>query len=263
MKILASLLLASCFLLITSLWAVPISKVQVAPRRGVVIATVDLEKVFQAYPGTKKAKEDLENIILVKENEILTQRSAIFQLTQEINQLRPNVSSAPAIAPASSTETLKTATTTQIATMVSTATVQTAAVISTTTVTTVPGLELPATATVPTTQSFGGRWPATGGSPAVTISTTNILIAQKEVELAQKQEILKTLERNTETNLEALEEAKTKTLLGRIFLSLRELAEEKNVDIIVDRNAILWGSSKLDLTLDLLEKLKSKYIEKE
>jgi|GEM_PF-4916982 len=244
MKILASLLLASCFLLITSLWAVPISKVQVAPRRGVVIATVDLEKVFQAYPGTKKAKEDLENIILVKENEILTQRSAIFQLTQEINQLRPNVSSAPAIAPASSTETLKTATTTQIATMVSTATVQTAAVISTTTVTTVPGLELPATATI-------------------AISTTTTLIAQKEVELAQKQEILKTLERNTETNLEALEEAKTKTLLGRIFLSLRELAEEKNVDIIVDRNAILWGSSKLDLTLDLLEKLKSKYIEKE
>ena len=74
---------------------------------------------------------------------------------------------------------------------------------------------------------------------------------------------MRKIERNAEKNLEELEEAKTKTLLAKIYFSVRELAEEKNVDMVVDKNAILWGASRLDLTDDLLRKLKSAMIERE
>lgn len=181
-------------LLTPSLWALPASQMQVAPKRGVVIATVDLEKVFQVYPATKKARQDLEGIIVVKETEIASKRVEVFKLIEDIQKIKAQV---------------------QIDTTTPTAPVDAAA------------------------------------------------LTQKEEELKNKKEELKTLQKNVEKNLEDLEQAKAKTLLGRVYEALKELAQEKNVDIIVDKNAILWGSSKLDLTRDLIEKLKSKYIESE
>lgn len=212
--------------------AVSVSKVQVAPRRGVVIATIDLERIFQAYPGTKKAKEELEKLILIKENEIAGKRAEIFRLTEELARLKTQSSSSNSAPPPPSTATPQSST--ETLTGGSTA-----------------AMDLP---------GFSQPEPA---APNIDAGAEQAAVNQKEAELKTKKEELRRMEREAEKNLEALEEAKTKTLLAKIYFAVRELAEEKNVDVVVDKNAILWGASKLDLTDELLRKLKSAMIERE
>lgn len=207
----------------TSSHAVPVSRAQVAQRRGIVIATVDLERVFAAYPATKKAKEELGRLILIKENEIATKRAEVFALTEEIAKLKSTEPAPPA--PPPPPETL-------------------------------PGM--PASTQTMVTTPLDTPPPSTP-TPAMTPEA----ISQREVDLKRKKEELKLLERGAEKNLEDLEQAKTKTILAQIYIGLRELAQEKGVDMIVDKNSILWGASKLDLTDPLLQKLKHKVIENE
>lgn len=223
MKILYFLILCT---LSAPLFAVSVNRVQVAPRKGVLIATVDLEKVFQTYPATKKAKQELERLVLLKENEIAVKRAEIFRITEEIAKIKaappplPGFESGQAVPAAA--ETLSTGATQSL--LVSSA----------------PSV-----------------------APIVPPALNAPVIEELEAQLKTKQLELRQMEKNAEKNLEELEEAKTKTLLAKIYFSLRELAEEKHVDMIVDKNAILWGSSKLDLTDELMRKLKSVMIESE
>ncbi len=203
------------------LWAVSVNRVQVAPRRGVLIATVDLDKVFQAYPGTKKAKEDLERLVLLKENEIAAKRAEIFRLTEELARLRAT----PALTPS------------------------------------LPGF-VPASVALDTASVQGSTEPSVA-TPVAPSAPIDSRLETMEGQIKTKKKELRKIEKDAEKNLEDLEEAKTKTLLAKIYFSLRELAEEKNVDMIVDKNAILWGSSRLDLTDDLMRRLKSAMIEAE
>ncbi|MBI4668556.1 MAG: BamA/TamA family outer membrane protein [Elusimicrobia bacterium] len=232
--------LVPLFLFPPFLWGVSVSKAQIAPKRGAVIATIDLERIFQAYPGTKKAREEMEKLILIKENEIAAKRAEIFSLVEEIALLKSQAVQPQTAAtdqsgpPASlfaqnqtgaSTDTLTGAATSQA----------------------LPGLNA-APAPAPT---------------AVLPAVSNPQIEQKEALLKTKKEELKRLERDAEKNLESLEEAKTKTLLAKIYVAVKELAEEKNVDMVVDKNAILWGASRLDITEELMRRLKTAMIERE
>ncbi len=212
--------------------AVSLDRMQVAPKKSFVIATVDLERVFRAYPETKRAKEELEKLILFKENEIAAKRAEIFRLTAEMKQSATAAPPAPPTPPPATeqpptTAVLPDATTTTIA---------------------LPGFEV-----TPSTPPISP--PAVEQPPSQATNFEGKLTTLKQ-ELAR-------LERQAERNLEDLEEAKTKTLLAKIYATLKELSQEKGVDMLVDKNAILWGAPELDLTDDLLKKLKIKTIERE
>ncbi|MBI4369659.1 MAG: OmpH family outer membrane protein [Elusimicrobia bacterium] len=232
------------------LWAVTVSSMQVAPRRGVTIATIDLEKVFQAYPETKKARGELEKLILIKENEIAAKRAEIFILKEDIAVLKIKAALAvpvgPAIPEAKDTPPSVAASSETIAGSTD---------------------SLTADLLMMTTVAAAAAPPAAEAGPlnvsVVSLETINAEIADKEEGMRRKTAELKGLERSAERNLEDLERAKTKTLLAKIYFTLRELAQEKNVDMIVDKNAILWGSSWLDLTDELIRKLKTVMIERE
>jgi Skp family chaperone for outer membrane proteins len=214
----------------------------------VVIATVDLEKVFAAYPATKRAKDEINRLILIKENEIAAKRAEIFALDEEVAKLQAAARQAPpppALPPAVSTETaapLMSVTSETLPGMSSAPQIQ--------------GMSASSAAAVSTEAASGAAAPA----PA---DPETVVLSRKEKELSDRKQDLRAMERSVEKNLLALEEAKTKTILAKIFSALQELSQEKSVDMIVDKNAILWGSPKLDLTDSLLQKLKTRIIEDE
>ncbi|MFC1520823.1 OmpH family outer membrane protein [Elusimicrobiota bacterium] len=220
----------------SSLHALPLTQARVSGGRSAIIATIDLEKVFRAYPATKQAKEELEKLILIKENEIASKRSEIFQVMVTISNLKaadqrvrettPAQEQKPQVAIA--TTTLALPTTSQA---------------------------LPGIAFVEPEQAQQTQAP---DNQAV---STKSIIDEKEKELRGLEEELRHMERNIEDSLIDLEEAQTKTIMAAIYTSLKELAEEKNVDMIVDKNAILWGAPHIDLTELLLAKLKTRLIE--
>ncbi|MBI4655535.1 MAG: OmpH family outer membrane protein [Elusimicrobia bacterium] len=80
-------------------------------------------------------------------------------------------------------------------------------------------------------------------------------IFKKEEDVRIKQEQLAVLQRQAELELLSTESRKTEKILGRIYITLKELAVKESISVIVDKRSILFGHSAVDLTDKLLKKL--------
>jgi Skp family chaperone for outer membrane proteins len=92
-------------------------------------------------------------------------------------------------------------------------------------------------------------------SVSTSVPEIDAVLSAKEADLKQKEEALKLYQRQVEKELLEYESHKSEILLGRIYITLKELAVREEVSVIIDKRNILFGHSAVDLTDNLLRKL--------
>lgn len=110
-----------------------------------------------------------------------------------------------------------------------------------------PGLDLPGISKIPLS-SFKF-------SVSTSVPVIDAAIAQKEADLAAKEDELRKDQKLAEKELLDYENHKSELLLGRIYVALKELAVKEEVSVVVDKRNILYGQKAVDLTDKLIEKL--------
>ena len=92
-------------------------------------------------------------------------------------------------------------------------------------------------------------------SVSTAVPEIDAAISAKENDLKQKESALKLYQRQVEKELLEYESHRSEILLGRIYITLKELAVREEVSVIIDKRNILFGHSAVDLTDKLLKKL--------
>lgn len=99
------------------------------------------------------------------------------------------------------------------------------------------------------------------GSFTFTVSTTPAVIQENidklETELKNADKDLKEFRAQAEKDLLKYEESKTKHILGKIYTALKELSEQEEISVVVDKRDILYGKNTVDLTQRLIELLEN------
>lgn len=88
-------------------------------------------------------------------------------------------------------------------------------------------------------------------SPAISTATAASLaegITRREEQLLKRQKELEEARESSAQALRAFEATRSKTILGRLYKALVELAEERGIRLVVDKSAILYGQNTIDLT---------------
>lgn len=92
------------------------------------------------------------------------------------------------------------------------------------------------------------------GEPAEKVSADSISQTKKELEeLEIEFEEARSL---AQKDLTAFESRQTQIIFGKIYSALQELADEEQVDLVVDKSSILFGSASIDLTEKLQKKVR-------
>lgn len=180
------------------------------------VGVVDMEKVYREYPETQKLKQEFFQKTLEKKKELQALEMEIEKIKFEIKELENKKSQ------------LQTQADTIAQTIVSTETAF----------------------TTQTTSQFEQI-----SITPETLSEIDSQIQQKKKELNIKEEELKTKSDITTKELQLLEEEKNKKIIGRIYKILKEIAQENNLSLIVDKNYILYGTPSVDLTKELQQRL--------
>ena len=94
---------------------------------------------------------------------------------------------------------------------------------------------------------------ATVESPVVTASTATAAsvaegLKRREEQLLKREKELEEARESSAKALRAFEATRSKTILGRLYKALVELAEERGIRLVVDKSAILYGQNTIDLT---------------
>lgn len=247
------------------------------------VGFVEIERVFKEYPETLRAKEDFQAQIRKKEKLLNEKKSEIFALKAEISRLRQEKEFARHLPmrleppPIKGEEKTSTTTAAEIEVSTPSQTSAHADALSTST----PreqraGLPLPdiskdgglAAGVEVSTPSQGAKpvfdmpgiksVPLSSMSMSVSTSAAEIdaAIREKENELAEKEAVLKGLQRQVEHELLDYESQRTQIILGRIYQVMRELALAEGISVVVDKRSILYGQSAVDLTDKLIKKLR-------
>lgn len=87
-----------------------------------------------------------------------------------------------------------------------------------------------------------------------TTSADSITQSKRDLEALQTE--LESTRAQAENDLVAFEKKQTQMILGKIFDALKELAEEDQVTLVVDKSSILFGSADIDLTEKLQRRVR-------
>jgi Skp family chaperone for outer membrane proteins len=101
---------------------------------------------------------------------------------------------------------------------------------------------------------------ASSGSASVPKVSTDTLsnksLPELKSDLETKQTEYAEARKLAEDDLKAFEKQQSQFILGNLYKSLKELADEEQVAIVVDKSSVLYGSSAIDLTDKLLNKVR-------
>lgn len=81
-------------------------------------------------------------------------------------------------------------------------------------------------------------------------------LAELKIQLERDKKAYEESKQRAYEELTAYEKAQSQTLLGKIYQALKDLAQEEQVDIVVDKASILFGSADIDLTEKLQNKVR-------
>ncbi len=81
-------------------------------------------------------------------------------------------------------------------------------------------------------------------------------ITQTKVDLESLQKEYESARQQAEADLIGFEKRQTQIILGNIFSALKELAEEEQVTLVVDKSSILFGAADIDLTEKLQRRVR-------
>lgn len=183
---------------------------------GASVGYVDMEMVFREYPEAKKAREEYQKEVVRHKGELADRERALADLKREIDALKMSVPPPLSVERSS-------VTTESLAPVVSTGALE-SIVIST--VSTEPPALHTSTGAVSVAEGIGRR-------------EEQLLKRQKELEEARE---------SSAKALRAFEATRAKTILGRLYKALVELANERGISLVVDKSAILYGQNTIDLT---------------
>jgi Skp family chaperone for outer membrane proteins len=110
-----------------------------------------------------------------------------------------------------------------------------------------------------TSAAAAGISPSTGTINAVAASAQDAAatLILRQQELDEKEKGLETERLKIEQDLVDEERHRSQAILGHIYVVLQELAEEAQVNVVVDKSSILYGTAQVDLTEKLRERLRS------
>jgi Skp family chaperone for outer membrane proteins len=95
---------------------------------------------------------------------------------------------------------------------------------------------------------------ASAGTPADAGSAQGMQDMKKQLE--QQMGELDDMRKQAETDLAAFQAQQSQIILGKIYQALKDLAQEEQVTLIVDKSSILYGDAAVDLTEKLQEKVR-------
>lgn len=75
-------------------------------------------------------------------------------------------------------------------------------------------------------------------------------------ELEDKKSEYEELRKQASADLATFESQQSQMILGKIYQALRDVAEEEQVSIVVDKSAILYGAAAIDLTERLQQRVR-------
>jgi len=74
-------------------------------------------------------------------------------------------------------------------------------------------------------------------------------------ELDDKKAEMEELRKQASADLAAFENQQSQLILGKIYQALRDVANEEQVSVVVDKSSILYGDANIDLTEKLQQRL--------
>lgn len=81
-------------------------------------------------------------------------------------------------------------------------------------------------------------------------------VAELRAELEQKEVELEEARARAENELRTFERQQSRIILGQIYEALKQLAEEEQINLVVDKSSILYGSAEVDLTEELQRRVR-------
>lgn len=266
------------------------SEAQQSPREK--IAFVDMERIFEEFPGTKRAQAELNELIFSKRQLLKTKAQETAMLKAAITMLEgaqsphPPTGTAPSVSittggatsvpvvpslPVSPPAAPVSSTSTSISSVSSTSTLVPSQSLPSASFSTVASWLQPSTGTltggvVPSTAPSipSVTSPATGGVSSSTETakptplSTEAELAAKRQELAKQEQGFEELTRQINRDIRRMEEEKSLAVMARIYRALEEVANEESVTLIVDRQHVLYSKSALDLTEMVRQRLRGK-----
>ncbi len=251
------------------------------------IGYVDMQRLFQLYPETQKAKQHFEEVMRQAEEQVNIRKAELIGLRAELIKLRlereavarlqpPPVEPEPPLPPAPETsapippppgEELRVSTPPVVSTFPASAADVELSTPPALAEGAPPGFEAPASTETTEPPSYT-RLPGmpdtrpsqpTPSSPRSSnpLADIDARIAERTRLLQDKENEFKTYQAQVEKNLLDLESRKTEILLGKIYTAVQESAKEAGVSVVVDKSQILFGHNAMDLTERVLKKLKS------
>lgn len=94
------------------------------------------------------------------------------------------------------------------------------------------------------------------GSDQIPAGTKPTSVGDMRAELRQKEAEYEEARQRAVKDLAAFESLQSQKILGNIYQALKDLAEEEQITLVVDKSSILYGSATIDLTDRLQEKVR-------
>jgi len=196
------------------------------------VGFVDMERIFQEYPETRKARTEYRKEIARYKNDISQKEKELEQLEMEIAQMRGTISPAEPLSVSS-------------APSVSPVLFSSAA----------PGNVFPPDMAISssTPPPVSVTDPDVSPDPSQKLFSTTPYspentLSKKEADLLQKREALEKVRGTSVEALRAFEARQSRQILGRLYKALVQLADEQGISLVVDKSAILYGQDTVDLT---------------
>ncbi|MFN0118686.1 MAG: OmpH family outer membrane protein [Elusimicrobiota bacterium] len=96
----------------------------------------------------------------------------------------------------------------------------------------------------------------TSGSSAIPPQDQPQAISDLKKQIDEKKAEYEDTRKQAYDDLAAFESKQSEMILGKIYQALKDLAQEEQITIVVDKSSILYGSGNIDLTQKLQEKVR-------
>jgi Skp family chaperone for outer membrane proteins len=224
---------------------IPVQRAQGKKRDAQVVAFVDMERVYQEFPETRKARQEyLEQADKMKQ--------ALADKAAELSDLREQLA---VLRDASAADAAAVGSTTVAVSSPSAALALPAVTTGTTKGTSAPGPSF----------STGTAKALSPGGPAASTATVSVPrtaasgpvnLQQREQTLAEEESALAQAKADAARKLAEFEKKRAGQIFGKLYTALVQLADERGVDIVLDKSSLLYGQGSLDLTEDLSRRVR-------
>lgn len=206
---------------------------------GASVGYVDMELVFREYPEAKKAREEYRAELVRQKAELSRREQALDELKREIDLLKGSLIPATSVDRSSSTTVALSSAT--LPSPEKNPDVRMGVGMSTS------PFSVVSTVSEPETEK--GSTESVSAPRAVVSSLAEI--SKREEILLKRQKELEEARASSSASLQAFEASRAKTILGRLYKALVDLAKERGIRLVVDKSAILYGENTIDLTESL------------